>query len=78
MARGKDEPQVRRISKAQMEAAAYYHWLERGRPWGDPLTDWLAVEAREKAGPARRGGWTHWFRTHRKGETFAPGGLEHA
>lgn len=26
------------------QVAAYFHWIERGMPWGDPDTDWLAVE----------------------------------
>jgi len=25
--------------------AAYLHWINRGRPFGDPLTDWFAVKA---------------------------------
>jgi Protein of unknown function (DUF2934) len=78
MARHSPQTRIRILSRNQMEEAAYYHWLERGCPWGDPLTDWLAVETEEKAGPSRRGGWVHWFRTNRKGESFKPGGLEHA
>ncbi len=27
-----------------LEVAAYYHWLERGCPIGDELTDWVEVE----------------------------------
>ncbi len=27
-----------------LEVAAYFHWLERGCPIGDDLTDWVEVE----------------------------------
>lgn len=27
-----------------LEKAAYYHWMERGCPMGDDLTDWVEVE----------------------------------
>jgi hypothetical protein len=26
------------------QVAAYYHWVERGHPWGSPEADWFAVE----------------------------------
>jgi hypothetical protein len=26
------------------QEAAYFHWIKRGRPNGDALTDWLATE----------------------------------
>lgn len=34
------------VSREELEVAAYYHWLNRGCPNDDPLTDW--VEAEEK------------------------------
>ena len=27
-----------------VQSAAYFRWEERGRPHGDPLTDWLHAE----------------------------------
>jgi hypothetical protein len=66
---------IRAIPKEFLEEAAYYHWLDRGCPWGDPLTDWLAAE---REGPAQRS-WLHRLnRTHRASEPFAPSGVEHA
>ncbi len=32
------------VSKEKLEEAAYYHWLERGCPLDDSLTDWVEVE----------------------------------
>ena len=32
------------ISQEKLEEAAYYHWLERGCPFDDALTDWVEVE----------------------------------
>ena len=32
-----------------MEVAAYFHWLERGCPMGDELTDWVEVERKYAA-----------------------------
>jgi hypothetical protein len=32
------------VSAENIALAAYYHWLERGCPSDDPLTDWLEVE----------------------------------
>jgi len=40
------------IPKDQLEVAAYYHWLERGCPVGDDLTDWVEVENQIKGGSA--------------------------
>jgi hypothetical protein len=34
------------VAREELEVAAYYHWLERGCPKDDALTDW--VEAEEK------------------------------
>jgi len=31
-----------------LEVAAYYHWLNRGCPHGDSLTDWVEVEIQMK------------------------------
>ncbi len=33
-----------KMSKEEMEMAAYFHWLGRGCPSDDSLTDWIAVE----------------------------------
>ena len=30
--------------KESLELAAYFHWLERGCPMDDALTDWVEVE----------------------------------
>ena len=38
----------RMLSKEQLELAAYFHWLDRGCPENDALTDW--VEAEKKWG----------------------------
>ncbi|HTC19646.1 MAG TPA: DUF2934 domain-containing protein [bacterium] len=32
------------VSRETIQEAAYYHWLERGCPMGDDLTDWVEVE----------------------------------
>lgn len=32
------------ISREELEVAAYYHWLNRGCPHDDSLTDWVEVE----------------------------------
>lgn len=40
-----------------IEKAAYFHWVDRGRPWGDALTDWSAAEADVRYG--RRHGHRH-------------------
>ena|SRR5208282_887893 len=34
-----------RLRYQAIEEAAYFRWLGRNRPIGDPLTDWLAAEA---------------------------------
>jgi hypothetical protein len=31
-------------TRAEVEKAAYYHWLNRGRPTCDDWTDWLQAE----------------------------------
>jgi hypothetical protein len=31
-------------TRAEIEKAAYYRWLNRGRPTGDDWTDWLQAE----------------------------------
>lgn len=41
------EPKKQSDSKMphqSLEIAAYFHWLERGCPIGDDLTDWVEVE----------------------------------
>lgn len=32
------------ISKEELEVAAYFHWMNRGCPSNDSLSDWLEVE----------------------------------
>jgi hypothetical protein len=32
------------MNHENLELAAYYHWMERGCPMGDELTDWVEVE----------------------------------
>jgi len=32
------------VSRESLEVAAYYHWLNRGCPQDDSLTDWLEAE----------------------------------
>ncbi len=32
------------VSKKDIEVAAYFHWLERGCPFNDDLTDWVEAE----------------------------------
>jgi hypothetical protein len=36
--------QVERM-KRRLHEAAFNFWEIRGRPWGDPLTDWLEAKA---------------------------------
>lgn len=31
-------------SQQELEKAAYYQWLNRGCPIGDPMTDWKKAE----------------------------------
>jgi hypothetical protein len=33
-----------KMTKEDMEMAAYFHWLGRGCPSDDSLTDWIQVE----------------------------------
>ena len=33
-----------KATKQDLEMAAYFHWLGRGCPSDDALTDWIAVE----------------------------------
>lgn len=35
-------------TKTEIEKAAYYRWLNRGRPTGDDWTDWLLAEREMK------------------------------
>ncbi len=37
------------MTHENMEVAAYYHWLERGCPIGDELTDWVEAEKKYAA-----------------------------
>jgi hypothetical protein len=32
------------IVRQRVREVAYEHWQRRGRPWGDPLTDWLTAK----------------------------------
>lgn len=40
-------------TKEELEVAAYYHWIGRGCPPNDDLTDWVEVE-KELVKPAHR------------------------
>lgn len=42
--KGSPKTQHKELKHENMEVAAYYHWLERGCPMGDELTDWVEVE----------------------------------
>jgi hypothetical protein len=48
MVRTKEKPPKKEhqegMSRESLEVAAYFHWLERGCPIGDDLTDWVEVE----------------------------------
>ena len=32
------------VPREMLEEAAYFHWVERGRPLNDELNDWIEVE----------------------------------
>ena len=34
----------KKVSQEELERAAYFHWLNRGCPSGDSLSDWIEVE----------------------------------
>ena len=36
-------------TQGQIELDAYFHWIERGSPLDDPLTDWVEAEKKWKA-----------------------------
>ncbi len=60
MPKVKDKPSSVRLKENQItreaiEQEAYFHWLERGCPEGDALTDW--VEAERKLAAA--GDWVY-------------------
>lgn len=38
------EDKAREMYRTWVRDAAYYRWLNRGRPFGDAMTDWLAAE----------------------------------
>lgn len=49
MAKVKEQPSAVRYKENQItpeaiQKEAYFHWLERGCPIGDELTDWVAAE----------------------------------
>lgn len=35
------------MSNEQLQLAAYFHWLDRGCPENDALTDWVEVEKKD-------------------------------
>ncbi len=43
------KPHQEEMPHESLETAAYYHWLERGCPIGDDLTDWVEVEKKYTA-----------------------------
>jgi hypothetical protein len=48
MAKTKEKPatanQTNEVFQNNLEVAAYYHWINRGCPENDSLTDWVEVE----------------------------------
>lgn len=36
----------------RLELDAYFHWIKRGSPLNDPLTDWVEAEKKWKIGLA--------------------------
>jgi hypothetical protein len=42
------KPYLTDRTRAEIEKAAYYRWLNRGRPTGDDWTDWLLAEKEYK------------------------------
>ena len=44
-----------RLRHQLIEKAAYFHWINRGRPVGDPWTDWFAAEAEIASSRAAQG-----------------------
>lgn len=44
------------VSQEELEVAAYYHWMNRGCPKDDSLTDWVEVETElnHKAMPPKK------------------------
>ena len=59
MPRTKEKESVKnaqaQASREEMEVAAYYHWLGRGCPDNDALTDWLEVERQSGNGGSSSG-----------------------
>jgi hypothetical protein len=54
MAKLKDRPSAVRlkeneVTKEDVEREAYYHWLGRGCPEGDAMTDWVEAERKLSA-----------------------------
>jgi hypothetical protein len=47
--KGTVSKQVNEASKEQLEVAAYYHWINRGCPTNDDLTDWVEAEKQWKS-----------------------------
>ena len=54
--KGKTPKEEEKPVQENIEVAAYYHWLNRGCPHGDSLTDWVEVEIQMKKGskPAKK------------------------
>lgn len=44
MEREKASKPGRPVSKEELAVAAYFHWLNRGCPINDDLTDWIEAE----------------------------------
>jgi len=61
-AAGDPEPERGAAPREYLEVAAYYHWKERGCPWGDPLSDWLAAEMEWRSGVRHSRNKWRWFR----------------
>lgn len=52
--KGKITKSEEKPAKENLEVAAYYHWLNRGCPHGDSLTDWVEVEMIIKKGSNKK------------------------
>lgn len=60
MAKVKERPSAVRLKENEItpetiQKEAYYHWLSRGCPAGDGLTDWVAAERKLAA----QGDWMY-------------------
>ena len=52
---------AKRLRHQLIEEAAYFRWINRGRPIGDPRADWFASEAEIASGQPVHGHWADTF-----------------